>query len=127
MKPGEDYSQWPPENVMARLGRYYDRAGNPLTLWEWAEKIDLKERIVEQTEISTDVRVSTVWIGIDHNFLNPGNPPLIFETMVFGGPNDLECHRYSTEEEARLGHSGVVEMQFTALAVRNRILHPGAP
>ena len=40
---------------------------------------------------------------------------------------DLECHRYATEEEARLGHSGVVEMQYTALAVRNRILHLPVP
>ena len=91
MKPGEDYSQWPPEELRW-LGRGATTTGpgQPLTLWEWAEKIEhdnLKERIVEQTEISTDVRVSTVWIGIDHNFWNPGNPPLIFETMVFGGPN----------------------------------------
>ena len=98
---------------------YYDRAGNPLTMWEWAQKLESDDRIVERTEIpygleQRTVVVSTVWLGLDHNWF-PGGPPLIFETMVFGGPADEEMHRYATEEEARLGHSGVVEMTYLRL------------
>jgi hypothetical protein len=29
--------------------------------------------------------------------------------MVFGGPNDEEQERYSTEEEAKAGHAAMVE------------------
>jgi len=30
-----------------------------------------------------DVRVSTTFLGLDHNFFGDG-PPLLFETMIFG-------------------------------------------
>lgn len=53
-------------------------------------------------------RVSTVFLGIDHNFSSVG-PPILFETMVFG-PNDEEGQwRYVTWEEAEAGHKAVVE------------------
>lgn len=104
------------------MSHFYDRQGEPLTLWEWVEKIEGDDgyRIVEFTELATDVRVSTVWLGVDFNVGGRG-PPLFFETMVFGGPTDEEQHRYSSEEEARLGHSGVVEMVslFLMLAAKD--------
>jgi hypothetical protein len=37
-----------------------------------------------------------------------GGPPLIFETMVFGGSKDGEMDRYSTKEEAEKGHEAMV-------------------
>jgi hypothetical protein len=39
-----------------------------------------------------------------------GRPPLIFETMVFGIAGYEPQWRYSTEEEAKLGHQKVVEL-----------------
>ena len=51
------------------------------------------------------VHVSTVWLGLDHSY--DGGPPLIFETMVFGGGLDLEMERYSTEAEALAGHAAM--------------------
>lgn len=52
------------------------------------------------------VRVSTVFLGADHNFL--GGPPLLFETMVFrDGPEEQE--RYCTWEEALIGHQKMLE------------------
>jgi hypothetical protein len=90
---------------------YYDRAGNPIKFWDWAAKMEMGfDRIVEQTvlvEGENAVTVSTIWIGLDMNWLR--GPPMIFETMVFGGPTDLEGRRYSTEEEARAGHAQMVE------------------
>jgi hypothetical protein len=57
-----------------------------------------------------NIRISTVFLGIDHNF--NGGPPLIFETMAFDdevGFADLECERYSTWDEAEVGHKAMVD------------------
>ncbi len=86
---------------------FYDKEGAPLTLMEWADmNEDLSYRIVEQTsegEGEGEVMVSTVWLGLDHQFGLDG-PPLIFETMVFGGISDGELWRYHTNPEAVDGH-----------------------
>ena len=50
------------------------------------------------------VRVSTVFLGVDHNFFGNG-PPLLFETMVFGGPLDREQERCATWDEAVSQHA----------------------
>ena len=47
-------------------------------------------------------RVSTVFLGLDHS--HGAGPPLIFDTMVFGGPLADEQERYSTTQEAIDGH-----------------------
>jgi len=49
------------------------------------------------------IRVSTAFLGIDHNFTDDG-PPMLFETMVFGGALDGDCDRTSTWEEAEKQH-----------------------
>lgn len=51
--------------------------------------------------------VSTVFLGLDHRFGQ--GEPLVFETMVFGGPLDQEQERYSTWDEAEAGHKAMVE------------------
>ena len=53
------------------------------------------------------VRVSTVFLGLNHAFGD--GPPLWFETMVFGGELDQEQERYSTIEQARLGHAQICD------------------
>ena len=85
--------------------RYYDLAGNPISFDDWVRAFEGPRQIGDTTV--GEVRVSTVWLGLDHNFFSSG-PPLIFETMVFGGPHDEWCDRYSTEDEARAGHERVV-------------------
>jgi hypothetical protein len=91
---------------------YYDRAGNPIALMEWAALFDDHDiKVVAYTEIGP-YRVSTVWLGLDHSWGH--GPPLIFETMVFGpesaGGYDMDCRRYSTEEQARAGHDETVTL-----------------
>jgi hypothetical protein len=54
------------------------------------------------------VRVSTVFLGLDHNYLGRGKP-LLFETMVFGGLNDGEQIRTSTWEAAEQAHEQMIE------------------
>lgn len=68
--------------------------------------IDCKYKIIKQTELPNKKWVSTVWLGLDHNYKASGEP-LIFETMVFpkkGDYGDLDCERYSTEDQAKKGH-----------------------
>jgi len=48
-------------------------------------------------------RISTVFIGLDHRFGRSG-PPILWETLVFGGPLDGEMDRYTSLDEARKGH-----------------------
>ncbi len=60
-----------------------------------------------RTKIFEPVRISTVFLGIDHCF-GDGEPQL-FETMIFGGKLDQEMWRYSTWEQAAKGHQEAVE------------------
>jgi hypothetical protein len=50
----------------------------------WALLLEQRDsdRIVGQTQTLYREKLSTVWLGIDHNFSRVG-PPLIFETMLF--------------------------------------------
>lgn len=90
-------------------GFYYNRAGEPIDLMQWAHLMeDHDYKVVEQTVVNDRWLVSTVWLGIDHGFLGP---PMIFETMVFaqGQPaDDWEVRRYATEADARVGHADMV-------------------
>ncbi len=72
-------------------------------LSEWAMGFDDTQRRVESTHIG-DVFISTVFLGLDHNF-GGGGDPVLFETMVFGdGDDDEICIRYSTYDNAVKGH-----------------------
>lgn len=77
-------------------------------LLKWAAWIEDADIHVGKTQISEDVKVSTVFLGLDHSF--DDGPPLLFETMVFGGEHDELTRRYSTKEQAVRGHNEVVEI-----------------
>jgi hypothetical protein len=92
--------------------RYYTLDGHTpvpcddVMVWaQWFENFEL--RVVAQTQIG-DRFVSTVFLGIDHNF-GPTGPPLIFETMVFG-PNRNEewMKRTATWDEALADHAAAL-------------------
>ncbi len=87
------------------MSETYDPDGNPISIEEMEQYKDRKR--VAWTKIGDGVNVSTVWLAINHNPL--GYPPLIFETMVFGGPHDQYQQRYSTWQEAEKGHQQIVE------------------
>jgi hypothetical protein len=93
--------------------RYYDRCGNPVDPMYWSLMFEESDRHVGDTTIG-DVRVSTVFLGLNHQY-ESGGPPLIFETMVFGGPLDDEMDRYSTEAEAEAGHVRMVDRVRAAI------------
>lgn len=90
---------------------YYDRQGNPISMKEWAKKFNDRtyQRVIE-TVLSDGKWVSTVWLGLNHNYGD--SPSLIFETMVFPSKKnfgDLDCQRYSSKEEALVGHKAMVK------------------
>jgi len=89
-------------------------------LMRWARWIETSDRRIERTMIGS-IKVSTVFLGIDHNYCDDG-PPILFETMVFGGAHDQEQYRYSTLAEAKTGHFKIVRMVAFA---RNPLLHVG--
>ena len=60
-----------------------------------------------------DVRVSTVFLGLDHSLTLDG-PPVLWETMVFGGDNDQYQQRYTSRAEAIEGHGAILERERKA-------------
>ena len=86
---------------------YYDKQGKEITQEEWGRLLESPEyKIVNQDKLGGYI-VSTVWLGLNHNF--SGGDALIFETMVFDtAGNDLEMERYHTLEEAEKGHKEMI-------------------
>jgi len=86
----------------------------PCTLGEWAEFFERRsDRILKQDKVGK-LLVSTVFLGLDHNFGN-GGKPIVFESMVLGPhtnddnsvttSHDYACERYTTYDEALAGHA----------------------
>lgn len=73
----------------------------------WAAWFETHDRRVCQDLDEGDgdkkILVSTVFLGVNHRHFGEG-PPILWETMVFGGLLDGEQRRYTSKEEALLGH-----------------------
>lgn len=63
------------------------------------------------------ITVSTMFLCLDHSH-GWGGSPVLFESMVFGGPFDQEQRRYATASEARKGHAEICELAFDDPIVR---------
>jgi hypothetical protein len=98
------------------MERFYDLDGRLIAEEEWLKlHSDMAYRTV-CLDVFGSVRISTVWLGIDHSFGSA--PPTIFETMVFGDPEcNGMCWRYETIEEARRGHAEVVGRYSVVLRI----------
>ena len=73
----------------------------------WARAMEDEGRIIAHDEID-GVTFSTVFVGIDAAI---SGPPMVYETMVFGGPDNGWTARHATRGGARLGHAAAVERQ----------------
>lgn len=69
--------------------RYYgyyvlapDHTPRPADLWEWAAMLENGDARRVAVDSIADADVSTVFLGLDHNYHRSG-PPILFETMVF--------------------------------------------
>lgn len=91
--------------------KWYNREGREIPIEEANALLgDFNYKRVAYDEVP-GYEVSTVWLGLDHNWSRNG-PPLIFETMIFplGTSMDVDCDRYSTEAEAIAGHKRMVKV-----------------
>lgn len=100
---------------------YYNRQGQPIEMMEWSLLLHTPGyKRVALTEVCEGIEVSTVWLGLDHDFFGHG-PPLIFETMIFVTLDEpieafgriisregTETYRYSTENQAQAHHDQLV-------------------
>jgi hypothetical protein len=73
---------------------------------DWAKWYETSDRRVDFTELGNGVHVSTVFLGLDHNWF--GEHPLLFETMVFVDGNSVDCERCETWHEAEWQHRMMV-------------------
>lgn len=89
-----------------------DKERNPVPstdIVEWMEWMNTHDRTVNYSTLSDGSTVSTVFLGINHSFMN--SPPVLFETMSFGPPPKLKAkvrRRYATWVEAERGHKDIL-------------------
>ena len=100
---------------------YYVLDDNNVPILEDADKfvkwiIEPKNRRIAETKVGAKI-VSTVFLGIDHGF--DGGPPVLFETIVFGGEGSSYMQRYCTYEGALEGHDETVNL-VKAVDKRNK-------
>ena len=77
-----------------------------LDTFKWGTWFASADRVVKRDKFR-GVRVSTVFLGLDYS--NTGEPPILFETMVFGGPLDQKMSRCATWEEAEAMHEAMCD------------------
>jgi len=90
-------------------GNYILKDGKPVLeedILKWAKWYESADRVLACEERG-HIRVSTVFLAVDHNFYG-SDQPVLWETLVFGGELDGEMDRYSSEEEAIAGHRAMV-------------------
>lgn len=77
-------------------------------LMTWAKWYETAERHVGITK-KDGVTVSTVFLGTNHAW-GQNEPPMLFETMIFGGGHDQHQERCSTWEQAEAMHKAACEL-----------------
>jgi hypothetical protein len=75
----------------------------PAGVLEWARWFETHPRHVADDYVG-DLRVSTVFIGLDHGSFGGGSP-VLWESMIFRDGESLEMQRYAAREEAERGHA----------------------
>ena len=93
-----------------------DENGNPVPckdVLKWAEWFENNVNMTFAETILDDVRVSTVFLGLDHCFSYPKTgKPLLWETMIFNNKDETTWNyqvRYSSKEDAAKGHAEAVK------------------
>lgn len=85
----------------------------------WTKTFERGDRnhVVARTKMIDDSEVSTVFLGFNYQYGD--GPPLLFETMVFGGPLDQEMERCTTWEQAEAMHKAMCERVYMRIALRD--------
>jgi hypothetical protein len=96
---------------------HFNRKGEPIDIDEWSRLFSDRDYQRLASTHGCGRHVSTVWLGLDHNFSGKG-PPIIFETLVFkesetedepSSLGEIDGDRYATEAEALAGHQRLCE------------------
>lgn len=84
---------------------FYDRQGRPISVQEWAAKLeDAQYRVLAVTRVQ-DLTISTIWVGMGFDEIKA----CIFETAVIEHDGQSrQWERYQTEGDARRGHDRIV-------------------
>jgi len=102
------YRGWEVLRLYGLFGQEVREFTNPM---EYVEAIVRGNGLVIGTIIMDrlpGIDISTAFLGSDHNHREDG-PPLLFETMIFGGAEDGAQVRCSTYEQALAQHKIIVE------------------
>ena len=89
-----------------------DEQGKPFTTEDpiaWGKWYETADRTLAREHIGgvlISVLISTVFLALDHQYGE--GPPVLWETMIFGGKHDGYQKRYSSKEEALEGHKRAV-------------------
>jgi hypothetical protein len=75
----------------------------PVDLMTWAKWFETADdkRVVAKSNVG-DASVSTVFLGLNHQWGD--GPPLLFETIIFGGEHNEWQDRCSTWKDAEAMH-----------------------
>ena len=92
---------------------------------QWAIWMETN-RHVAATDVGP-LHVSTIFLGLDHGFSsNPDAPPILFETMIFGGADGEQYwKRYASWDEAERGHAAAVEAARVIVAAADEATKVG--
>jgi hypothetical protein len=112
------------ERADSMNGRYTLVGQTPVPcadLIEWATWFENADnRTVKRTALDSDrVIISTVFLGLDHQFFLDG-PPMLFETMVFWNGKGDEQERCSTWMQAEMQHDAMVAHVTELLREKSR-------
>lgn len=98
-------------------------------LMEWANWLETADRQIRFNRLKKyGVRVSTVFLGIDHNYLcfeDGSRTPVLFETMIFLNGKFYDSRldgyqeRYCTLDEAVKGHHRAMREVIEILKEKN--------
>src|SRR4029077_10341131 len=125
-QPEKSIDDWFAAKTKQRFARLEDRKILSCSLTEWAMwDPERMKRIIGRHETETHL-VSTVFLGLDHSWINLHARPLWFETMIFDKTQGHELElgdkltgewivgdviyeeRYSTLKEAEQGHQAAI-------------------
>lgn len=100
------------DKLFARMGHYtLDENDLPVLCGnrqQWSDWMQTANIHFGDTQIG-EVRVSTVFLGINHDWLRKGKP-VLFETLVFGGELNDTRWSYTSAVDAEFGHAAMVKL-----------------
>jgi len=100
-------------NGIPSLGCYILDENNNVVKGDLIDTAIMREsgRFIVKQEMIGDIKISTVFLGVDHSFDFLGDHiPIVFETMIFGGEHNDYQTRCATWDQALEMHQTAVDI-----------------